>query len=249
MVRWWYCVAVLTTAIGGCSTPQPRAAEPIPTVEQPKRPSWVARLQLSEDKAQKVTILATNVKEGFAVYNVSRLKLLDEALAEIKSGALDRDKLSPLAEQTIKDFEQVLPVLLDNLNELHALLSPQERQRLIDILGGNEDKDENERRDERQARFAQVLDLNAAQKTQLYPTWIRIWLGHLGLINGLQRDMKDARKQFASEVFDARALPLIKNLRAMDLMDLCYEVLAATLPILTPAQHESLAAYLDQRVR
>ena len=249
MSRWWCYVVVVASAIVGCSTPQPRAAEQIMSAPPPKRPGWVERLQLSEHKAQQVTILATNVREEFAVYNISRLKLLDEVLAEIKNGVLERAKLAPLAEQTIHDFEQVLPVLLDNLNKLHALLSPEERQRLLDLLGGKENDDEAERRAERQDRIAQVLDLNSAQKAQLYPSWLGIWLGHLGLMNGLQRDVKDARKQFASEVFDARELSLIKNLRAMDLMEICYDALTTTLPILTAAQRTSLAAYLDRRVR
>jgi len=248
MLRWWCILLTLIILSGGCSTPQPRPPQQIARAE-PSRPSWVERLQLPETKARRATILSARVSDAFKEYNAARLALLDEVLREIKTGKLNRDQLEPLAERAILEFEQALPVLLNQLNELHALLSPEERQRMIEMFGGKQEKNDTERHAERQQRFARVLDLTSAQKARLYPTWLRLWLSNFGLLNGMMRDFKDARVQFASDTFDARTLPLVNNLRPKDVLELSYETLTLTLPVLSSAQHQTLAAYLDARLR
>ncbi len=231
-----------------CAAPDPRAPESFQQASSKPRPTWIERLELSARKADRIAEIWASADQKLAGYDRARLLLLDEAVLEVKAGRLERDTLFPLGEQTVAEFEKALPAFITALNRLHKTLNQEERKRLVNmVLRQTDTKDE--KKTARQDRLAQVLDITAGQKAQLYPRWFGVLLGNLGLLKALKRDARDAGKRFVSEEFDAAQLPLIENRRPLDILEFYYDGLKTTLPVLTPAQRDTLAAYLDARVR
>jgi len=248
---WPATVSLLFLLIAGCAPPKPRAPAEIAAerAQAQVRPSWVERLKLPSAKAERITALSARVGGALKDYDVASLLLLDEVLVEIQRGHIDRDRLTPLAEQTLKELDAALPALLLGLNELHATLDAQERQRLVDLFDNDKEKTAEERQQERADRLEQVLDLTATQKAELLPAWLGISLTNWGLIRQLERNVREARTQFLGEQFDARTLSLVTERRPMDMLTAIYQAVQATLPVLTPEQRQTLAAYLDARFR
>ncbi len=183
-----YGLALVLIA-AGCAQPQPRTPDEIARKAKIKRPGWVERLELSEDKADRATEIWASVSDELDGYNTARLALLNASLEDIREGELDRETLEPLARRTVDEFERALPAFVRGLNELHALLNDQERKRLVEMVSSKTQTKE-EKVAERNDRIAKVLDLNAGQKTRLYPLWLGLGISHLGLLNELKRDAK-----------------------------------------------------------
>ena len=244
---WLFCF-LLAVLSSGCAEPGPRSPQEIARRNQIQRPSFIERLDLSKKKTHQASLIWAEISEELEPYNQARLALLDEVVSEVREGELNRDELQPLAARTVEAFEGALPAFTTGLNRLHALLNREERQRLVDMVYARTETRE-EKKSARRDRLARVLDLSAGQKAQLYPTWLRIGLGNLGLLNALKRDAKDAGNRFVSDEFQAERLDLIQKRRPMDLLEFYFEAIKATLPGLTDEQRQSFSAYLDARVR
>lgn len=236
--------------LASCTQPRPVEPAQIAAARQQPRPSWIAQLQLPAEKAERVAALSARVGRAFQAYDLARLILLKEVLAEIRQGQLDRVKLQPLAERMLLEFDKALPTLLIAANELHHTLDRAERARLVEMFGGGDaDQTPEERQKAREERIERVLDLTTGQKTQLFPALLGVALGHWGLLRQVQGDFRQAKEQFLSEEFDARALPLVVDRRPMDVLVAVYEAFEVTLPVLTPAQRDTLIAYMDAHLR
>jgi hypothetical protein len=242
---------LLVTGVLCCAGPQPRAPEEIARrAQNSKSRGLVERLQLPPKKARKAARILERLRREFATYEAARLKLLDEVLEQVIDGELSRERLAPLGETTVSEFDRALPALAVALNDVHALLSAKERGRLVQIYGSDDAKQSDaERRAERQNRLGRVLDLSVGQKTRLYAAWLGLYLKHLGFIREFRADIKDAKSSFLSDEFDVNSLALMKNPRFGEVLELIYEALAVTLPVLSDAQRRSLAAYMDAAMR
>lgn len=242
-------VPFLLIALGGCAAPRPLAPEKVAALRSEPRPDWLQELNVTEAKAKRITAITRRVQHAFVDYDLARIILLEEVVRQIKHGELQRDALLPLAEQMLREFDRGLPVLLVGLNDLHGVLDEAERARLVEMFGGDQRKTPEEREKERQERIQRVLDLSAGQKAELFPALLALALRHWGLVREVEQGVKDARAKFLSEDFDARTLSLVVSRKPMQILAVVYEALEITLPVLTSAQRQTLAAYLEKRLR
>lgn len=251
MNKCWLVVLLLLFA-WGCSKPHPKAPEQIveAAAKKPEKRGIVDRLNVPEWKKDKLRPIVKDVVASFADYESARLRLLDEALAQIRSGKLDRERMEPLANETITGFERAVPTLIRGLNRTHELLSKAERQALVDLYAGKDaDLSEEDRKRAREERLTRVLDLSAGQKTRLYASWLELVVTHWGLVSRFQKNVQDARQRFVEDDFDAASLPLIVQLRFRELLEVAYEGLEASLPVLSDEQRSALSAYMDAHMR
>jgi hypothetical protein len=251
--RLWFSMSVglsiLAAALAGCSAPQPLAPEKVAALRAEPGPDWLQQLKVTETKAKRIMSITRTVKRAWVGYDGARIALVSEVLSQIRRGQLQRDALLPLAEEMLRQFERGLPVLLVGLNELHAVLDETERARLVELLDGEQDRTPEEREKERQERIQRVLDLSAGQKAELFPALLALTLRHWGLVRDLERGVKEAKASFLSDAFDARTLSLVSSRKPMEILTALYEGLEIALPVLTPAQRQTLAAYLETRLR
>jgi Spy/CpxP family protein refolding chaperone len=234
----------------GCSRPAPQTPETVVKRAAERRQSpLIAKLKLAPRKAEEVEVLFADVRAFTADYEVARVALIDEALRQIESGKLSRQKLEPLARRTIKEWEEALPAITRAANKFHRLLSPEERTRLIEIMSGeSKHKSEEEKRQEREDRISTLLDLSAGQKTQLFGTLLGLAMSNYSLVTQLREAISEAKESFVKEDYDARKLLVVTSLDLQAVAELVYEALVETLEVLTPEQHMTLAAILKARL-
>jgi len=239
----------LVLELNSCAAPQPVAPEKLMAQRAEPRPDWLKELNVSEAKARRIAGITRRVRRAFVPYDLARIILLQEVLAQIRQGVLKREQLLGPAEQMLREFDRGLPVLLVGLNELHAVLDQGERARLVELFAGARDKTPEEREKERQERIQRILDLSSGQRAELFPALLALALRHWGLVREVERGVSEAKQRFLSDEFDARTLSLVLSRRPMDILDAVYEALEITLPVLTLAQRQTLAAYLESRLR
>lgn len=241
---------VLALAVG-CGRPQPDSPDEISLrAAQRVEPSFVEKLELPRKKERRAKRIIEDLEREFESYDEARLLLLDETLRQVRSGELDRDSLEPLGHAAEDEFLRAMPALMRALNEGHALLSTEERKRFLSMYGSDkEKKSDEERRAAREQKLARVLDLSAGQKTRLYAAWLGVYLAHLSFIRQMRKDFRQAREAFASDSFDAKTLPLLVDPRFEEVLELIYEALSVTLPMLSADQRLALAAYMDAHMR
>src|SRR5690606_8864019 len=118
--------------------------------------------------------------EDFAKYDRTRLLLLDETIAQVKSGSLDRQKLLPLAKVAIQEFENALPRGIEAMQRLHDILTREQREELVALFTEGRELSAEERREARNNKVTRVLGLTAAQKATIYPALFALYVKHWG---------------------------------------------------------------------
>jgi hypothetical protein len=208
-------------------------------------------MSFSPEQDEKIDALLERLYAGFKGYDRTRLVLLDEVIREIEVGKLDRVKLTPLAEAAVAEFEKSYPLLLDTTNELHAVMTLQQRKEFVRLLSGEEQEDlsEEEKQAEREERLSHLLDLTAGQKAKLYPSLGVIALKNWGLMSHLRGGVAEAKEAFLQEQFDAHQLALGQELRLMEIAEAFYQALEAGMEVLTVEQRKTLVALLNARYR
>lgn len=237
-----------------CGKPEPRVPLEEPaeeTLEKSPRPDLLNRLDLNRAQEKRIDAILRGLYRDFAEYDRARHPLLDEVIAQVEAGELDRDKLLPLAARAVVEFELAYPKLLDAMNELHVLLTVKQRKQLMDLVSGEEKQElsPEERRAAREERLGRLLDLSTGQKARLYPAFAMLAIKNWGLLNHFLDGIEEGKEAFVSDTFDAHELSLAKELRLMEVAEVFYEALHTSLPALSPEQRKTLGALLEARYR
>lgn len=239
---WLLCVP----SVAGCGKPQPRAAATIESrSEKSVRPSYLDRLEMPRRQRIRVNAELSRLYAAFDEYDVARLVLLDAVVEQVRKGELSREELEPLAKTTVDAFDRGYPTLLSAANQIHALLTPAQRKELMALLVHAEEEQTPEaKREARQERLAQVLDLTTAQKTRLYPSMAVLAVKHWGLLGHYRGGIQEAREAFLGEDFDARQLALGRDPRVWDVAEAFFEALETALRVLNADQRRTLASLM-----
>lgn len=236
---------------GACGKPQPRTASSIELrSEKSVRPSYLDQIEMSRRQRMRVDAELARLYAAFEQYDVERLELLDAVVKQVQEGELSRAELEPMAKRTVEAFDRGYPILLSVTNQIHSILTPAQREALMDLLVEDEDEEEptaEEKREARQERLAQVLDLSAGQKTRLYPAMAVLAVKHWGLISHYRGGIKEAREAFVKDEFDARELALGRDPRVWELAEAFFEALETALGVLNEDQRQTLAALMRRR--
>jgi len=238
--------------LAACATPQPKAPKKLEMPKADVRPTaFLDELHLTKRQKERVDTLIVDLRAEFSDYDEARIILLDEVLAQIEKGAIDEKGLLPLAEAAIAGFNKGQPHALRTLDEFHALLIPEQREKFVKLWDKDDDsqKTDEEKRAAREAQLGRILDLNAGQKTRLYPALVMVYMGYWGTVSSMRNNLQAAKNSFARPDFAASRLKFFQELDLMEVARLISDALKVTLEVLEPPQRATLAAYLDARMR
>lgn len=245
-----FLLTIALAATPSCAPPAPKAPETVTrqAAAQPRSP-LIVKLNLSPSTSEEVEALFLEVRAFLAQYEKARVALIDEAVSQIGSGALDRGRLEPLAMKAIAEWEAALPRLANAANCLHALLTPKERLELIQIMEGKENNlTEEEKRRAREERVSKLLDLSSTQKTRLFGQLLALTVSHYTLVTNTREAISEAKEAFIADDYDARKLKVVTSLDLHAVAELAFEAIVGGMEVLTPPQHRTLAAILQARL-
>lgn len=241
---------LLSITLPACGKPQPRAPSEVAQEVAPrKEPEFFDDLEMTKSQRVQVLALIDGLYADFAEYDRTRLILLDETIAQIKRGQLDRTKLLPLAEVTIKEFEESLPRGIDAMQRLHGILTREQREELVALFTEGRQLSDEERRKARDNKFSRILGLTTGQKATIYPALLALYIKHWGTIGRFRTALHEAEDAFVEETFVAKDLKIASELELMALGEVIFDALEIGLNHLTPEQHATLAALLDSQLR
>ncbi|MCK5800108.1 MAG: Spy/CpxP family protein refolding chaperone [Deltaproteobacteria bacterium] len=205
---------------------------------------------ITDAQRSELKKLVADIGAKSQTFRPLRRNLLTLAASQVRQGAIDRAAITAYAQQVhnlMKGSGRQLAVT--SLNRLHAILTPAQRQELVDHL-----------RDRIQARrahhpklagFFKPLGLSPAQRKALSTAMAAHLAGKDGLAQRLDRraKLRAAADAFVSEHFDASQIHILtppdKPMKAR----LGHALVFAekVLPILTQTQRDVLAALIDAR--
>lgn len=217
---------------------------------EPREPSIFDQLTLASDQRERLDALLASVEKDFADYDVVRLQLLDEIVAEVRAGAFDHERLDPLIEKTIVEYERATPHVIRFANQVHRTLKPHQRQQLLDLWeDDDEDISEEERREKEEEDLTRILDLTGSQKTRLLTPLLGTYLEYYGPIGDSRKYWKEAKSAFGQSEFDAAKLRFFTALPIRALARAIFEASATVLAVLEPDQRETLAVMIETNWR
>jgi Spy/CpxP family protein refolding chaperone len=249
VIRWLFLCA-LSLALSACGKPQPRAPEDVVReAEVRKEPEFFNDLSMTQTQRRQVLTLIDKLYADFAEYDRTRLILLDETIAQIKRGQLERAKLLPLADTTIKEFEKAFPLGIDALQRLHGILTREQREKLVALFTDGRQLSDEERRKARDNRYGKILGLTAGQKASLYPALLALYIKHWGTIGRFRSALHEAQDAFIEDHLVAKELAIASDLDLLSVGEVIFDALEIGINHLTREQHATLAALLDSQLR
>jgi Spy/CpxP family protein refolding chaperone len=247
-------VLVLLLAVSnGCSTtPHPATPEQIAreSTEEPPDETAIAALEglkLDASQRQSINELRERLRSDFAAANEARYQLVDALVVDIAAGRLDRARINPLSQQLAQAVEQAKPKLLAAVNELHAILTPAQREALVAGIAKRHQERQGEQR-EQMERMIDLLDLTFWQKRDIYRSAKDRLSGRKKELEQLKEQLEDAAEAFKRDDFDAHELALVQNVKVADWLELSLTLVEIILPVLEPSQHKALAAIIERRL-
>jgi len=245
------CLALVGTA---CThVPQPYSPERVAreSLEEPPDATAIAALDaLALDAEQRTAVVAlrNELQAELASTKDVREQFVDAMLDELRAGRMDPDRLAPKTQALLAALEKAEPVVLDGLDELHRILSKEQRKALIEGIA--------ERRDERQGdaeeqmdRMSEQLDLGFSQKIAI-GKGLKERLGDKKEeAEQLQEDAEAAAEAFLRDDFDAHGLAFVEHLDLKSWLDTVIIFAQVVVEALEPSQQATLAAIMEKRLR
>jgi Spy/CpxP family protein refolding chaperone len=216
-------------------------------------------LGTDEAKTPQVDKLHADLHAQMAPAREAENDLLLTLADGVAAGSVDRVKVDATIATLTAAADAKHAASLDTLNELHAILSPAERDALAEKVQAHwevwhqTNQDERAARRERGGRVATLtreLSLTPAQANKISAAVHTAQTGHSGKFDPKRGEahVEAFSKAFASDSFDAKSLTLNVNPELAGhgaaRMALFYETVT---PLLTPAQRTKLAEHLRER--
>lgn len=92
------------------------------------------KLNLSESQKLKLIEIRNSVMSKHDSLCPEHGKMFESVLSEIEKETLDREKLNNMFQEKIEKVKQMHPVVLCELAELHAMLSPEQKRKLVELM-------------------------------------------------------------------------------------------------------------------
>ena len=250
------CAALLAAAVflpACASTPTP-PADPVggARLEPAVAPEQVGlraldKLALTPQQRTAVTALRSKLTETLAPAVEPRHELVHAMLAAIAHGYLEADGLATQQAALAQAVDKARPALLGGLNELHALLTPEQRVALVDGLASG-GKSSGEDRRARMQRLVGELDLTFAQKRRLFSVRDELAPGR-DRFEQLKSALHEAAEAFKQDDFDASKLAISHAPLVEIWCEGFSSLVKVMLPILDDPQRANLGALLQGMIQ
>lgn len=177
----------------------------------------------------------------------ARRAFTEELLQSLSRGRVDRTAIDPLRADFDKAIRDATPEVLALLNELHGILTPEQRAKLIDGLAARSEAAE----DKRKARNEQMidsLDIGFVQKLSIGKA-IKDKMGDLRpVFTKMKMDAKAAGEAFKQDSFDATKLEITKTDLGKLYLESVVILVEALAPELEHEQRTKLAGIINARL-
>jgi Spy/CpxP family protein refolding chaperone len=236
---------VLAACTGAHSAADAASGQP-PPPEQSAREA-LAALETTPEQDDLLLALVGKFAIVLSKSGKARRAFTDELLKALMRGKVNTKVMDPLRSDFEKAIRDATPEVLALLNELHGILTPKQRAKLIDDIDARFEGAAAQRK-ARNKEMIDELDIGFVQKIEIAQA-MSDKMDHLRpVFEKMKRDGKAAGEAFKRNDFDATELDLVKT----DLGKLYLEtavVLVATLaPELEYEQRRTLSNIIKHRL-
>lgn len=240
--------------VSGCASvqPSPPAAAPAPTQRAAEAsgnelPAYLAELGITGQQRAALDKIRDDLVARLARADVQRLAFQDSMVDAIASCDPAFARLHIEGQRMVREGNLAKPVVLDAVNQLHALLRPEQRRKLVEPL-----IDRNrERRGSDGAsgfeEFGKTLDLSISQILQL----VKRAKTHISLDGNARDALRDqfdeAAKAFMLDSFDAHQTAFGREPLVELAVRLVLDLGTVVLPVLDPTQCTNVAKFARER--
>lgn len=252
-IRWgarrWAALLAMAVVIAGCGGPNSAydatASEP-PPPEQSAREALEA-LETTPEQDDRLLALVGKLAIVLSKTGKARRAFTDELLQSLRRGRVDRSVIDPLQadfEQAIRD---AMPQVLAALDELHQILTPAQRAKLIEGLAARTAASEQQRK-ARNRQMLDELDIGFVQKVRIGQALADGMKPLRPALAQLKLEAEAAGEAFERDDFDATELAIAQR----DLGKLYLESVVVLVSVLAPElEHEQrtkLAGIIKHRL-
>ena len=239
-------LVVFAASQAACAPQKPPVAPVYAEAEQgPRLAPW---LELSADQRDRIVALVEGVKRDVKPVEPAAMGLADGVASALRGCRTSSTMLEMRADSLVRSAEAARGPILDAVNELHAILTPKQRRRLVQHVL------ERERTSSPDARREETDDTTTSVGVEIDLSWRQIAsiLVRARKIQSVYEDKaepwleryRSAVRAFAEPRFAVYEHPIAKApvmRMAADLVTDAYRVLV---PLLEPEQCDALSDYL-----
>jgi LTXXQ motif family protein len=217
--------------------------------ETRQRYSYFAKLQLSIEQLKAMDAIRDRMLERVASANAQRLAFQDSMLGAMSACDPDYARLRIEGRRMIDAAPAAKPAVLDAINELHAVLTPEQRRLAVDPVLKNSEERRQRSDDDGFAKMAKKLDLGVGQALRMAKrARNRITLRRTDR-DALRDSFDEAAKSFREPDFDAHQVAFAKEPLVAHTVQFIFDLAAIVLPELEPPQCAAIADFASEALR
>ncbi len=252
-------LAACLTVLAGCTTtvePQTPATdrganagtEATETSERDGMAELVERLGLTSTQQEKIEAIRDRLVERTRSADAQRLAFQDAIVGAIDACDSDYARLRIEGRRMIDSGNGAKPAILDAINEFHAVLTPEQRKRLIEPMLERSAERRERTDDEGFAAMGSKLDLGIGQILKMAKrARTRITLSRSDR-DELRDRFEESAERFMGPRFDAHTEPLAQEPLVEHVVQFIFDLAAVVLPVLEERQCDVAADFARERL-
>lgn len=253
------CTATVGPEGTATATPEATAAR-APVAQSVHGPLKVVADALGDvplTAAQRATVekMATDTETRHAAARAAHKDLMLAVAGQVQAGAIDRTALAPKLAAIVSAMQAAQPADRAAFEQLHALLSPDQRVAFVDAMEARAGERKGAMHDKHPLQqWAADLQLTDDQKTQIHAAMKQRWqaAGHDGPGGPMAEHHQQGKQMLAAFtkdrfVMDEVSPPKDVAAHAQHMADHMLGLAEVALPILTPQQRALAAQKLRDR--
>jgi protein CpxP len=92
------------------------------------------RLSMTDDQKGKFNGIVKSVVDKMKPYHNERSNMKSDIISIIRSESFDKKRVEALADKKMKDMQELRPFMIEKIAEVHAILTPEQKEKLIAML-------------------------------------------------------------------------------------------------------------------
>ena len=237
---------VLLLAVSGCAPSTPPVA-PV-YAEADEGPELAPWLELNVAQRGRILALVEDLKREVEPVKPAAIGLAEGIASTLKGCRKDSTTLEMRADSLVRSAEAARDPILDAVNELHAILTPKQRRRLVrHVLERERTSSPERRRDEADDQTTSIgveLDLSWRQIASILLRVRKIQSVYEDKAEPWLERYRDAVRAFAEPHFDVREHAIAEAPVMRMVADLITDAYRVLVPLLEREQCAALSDYL-----
>jgi Spy/CpxP family protein refolding chaperone len=229
----------------GCGSTHPLPpAEAAKLVDAPpdrQAAGAVDALRLTPAQQQATAALRQKLRDQLGDAAQARDELTAAVLASLEKGSVDHARVDPVIRAFVTAAERAKPSVLAALDELHAILTPEQRAALVGALDTRRDEGSEEGKG-RVKKVIKALGLSFSQGIDIAKALKERLSGERDAAERLKAQLHAAAEAFRGDSFEAAKLEIATGPVVEHWVNVAVSVFEAIVPVLDAAQRATLVA-------